>query len=130
MKEGSLADLEPATYAVVSVAFALGQAKDLRETLTGLAGALKPGGIFVALELTVPTTAIIRRIYRIYLKSMAPQVGRWWGLEHYYRDLYQSINTFPKTPTLLGLMAQAGLSRVETMPLALGAATIFRGVKG
>jgi demethylmenaquinone methyltransferase/2-methoxy-6-polyprenyl-1,4-benzoquinol methylase len=91
---------------------------------------LRPGGIAVILELTVPENRILRGLYSLHAKVLLPVAGRIIsGDSSAYRYLPASIEAFPPSDEFLAMMKAAGFVGTGATPLTFGAATIFSGRK-
>jgi demethylmenaquinone methyltransferase/2-methoxy-6-polyprenyl-1,4-benzoquinol methylase len=91
---------------------------------------LRPGGVAVILELTVPENRVLRALYSLHSKVLLPAAGRLIsGDSSAYRYLPASIEAFPPSGEFLSMMRDAGFIRTEAQGLTFGAATIFSGRK-
>ena len=89
---------------------------------------LKPGGRFLCLEFSRPTSAPLRAAYDAYSFKAIPAIG---ALAARDRDAYQylveSIRRFPDQPSLAGLMRQAGLRQVGWTNFTGGVVALHHG---
>jgi demethylmenaquinone methyltransferase/2-methoxy-6-polyprenyl-1,4-benzoquinol methylase len=91
---------------------------------------LKPGGRFVNLETSQPSSRLIRRIYHLYVRLTVKRLGsRISGSKAGYAYLAQTIPRFYNAGELAEIIRQAGFSRVSIHSMLFGAAAIHKAVK-
>jgi demethylmenaquinone methyltransferase/2-methoxy-6-polyprenyl-1,4-benzoquinol methylase len=91
---------------------------------------LKPDGLFGILELTQPTSSILRFGHKIYLTSILPLLGKFFtSNQAAYEYLCNSIKTFIRPEELKAMLEQAGFKNISIEPLNGGIATIILGQK-
>jgi demethylmenaquinone methyltransferase/2-methoxy-6-polyprenyl-1,4-benzoquinol methylase len=117
-------------YDAVASAWVLRSITDPGLFFREMARVAKPGAKVLVLELTLPRRAWQRLLYWPVLNLYVPVMGRLLsGHNDGYRYLSDTIKGFYKDGQVLGFMAAAGLKDVKALPLTLGAATLFEGVK-
>lgn len=90
---------------------------------------LKPGGRCLILEFSLPPQPI-RPFYLFYLRHVLPHLGGFLSKKpDAYRYLNQTIEHFPSGKEFAVLLRTAGFSRLQTVPMALGAVTLYVGEK-
>jgi demethylmenaquinone methyltransferase/2-methoxy-6-polyprenyl-1,4-benzoquinol methylase len=114
----------------VTIGFALRNVTDIAGACREMARVVKPGGRVVSLELTRPSSRVVRTAFYFYVFRIAPRIGGLIsGKREAYTYLPKSILEFPPPEELKRIMEQAGLEKVETCRLTLGAATVHVGTK-
>src|SRR5690606_35472036 len=74
------------SFDAVTVAFGVRNFEDLEKGLTEIYRVLKPGGIFVVLETSVPTKFPYKQGYRFYTRRILPAIGKLFSKD---RSAYQ-----------------------------------------
>ena len=94
------------------IAFGLRNVTDLQKALDEARRVLRPGGRFVCLEFSRPTTEAIRRLYDAYSFRIIPAVGAVVARDRQSYDyLVESIRRFPDQARLAALITEAGFAR-------------------
>lgn len=91
---------------------------------------LKPHGRLAILELTEPSSKILKSLHRFYLTKILPKIGGLISKEpQSYEYLSQSIASFTKPTTLKEYLHQVGFPKVKVEPLTFGIATLITANK-
>lgn len=91
---------------------------------------LRPGGRFVNLETSQPSSPLIRGLFHLYVKLLVKPIGGLIsGSKPAYRYLARTISRFYPPDELADIMKQAGFKKVTWKRLMLGAAAIHQGSK-
>ena len=121
---------EDNTFDAVTVAFGVRNFEELEAGLKEIQRVLKPGGIFVVLETSVPSKSFIRTGYRLYCKNYLPLVARLMSRdERAYSYLTESAEQFPHGKDFNNILAKSGFIDIENIPQTFGAATIYTASK-
>jgi len=118
------------SFDVVTIAFGIRNFISISETLQEIFRVLRPQGRLVILEFSLPTKAVLRACYMIYLRRIVPLIG--WavsGDSQAYRYLDETVETFPYGWAFREEMAKAGYVEVTACPLTFGVATIYAGYR-
>jgi len=122
------------TFDAVTFTYLLRYVEDPAATLVELARVLRPGGTMASLEFHVPDTAWARAGWYAYTRGVMPTVGRLastaWGRTG--RFLGPDISRFYERhplPVQVRMWQQAGIRRVRTRLMGLGAAVVTWGIK-
>jgi len=112
-------------FDAVMMGFGLRNLKDMSAGLAEMHRVLKPGGVFVTLDLGKPRGAWRRSLYHIYFERLMP----WLGTKVFHRNEYNSFaylstsnRYFPDPETIMEHMRCAGFTNVD------GRAYMFGGV--
>ena len=115
----------------ISVGFGVRNFENLEVGLKEMHRVLTPAGKLVILELSVPSNPIIRWCYKLYFLKILPTVGGWIsGDRGAYEYLPASVLRFPAPDKFVGMLYQAGFSKVEHRSLTLGICRMYIGIKG
>jgi demethylmenaquinone methyltransferase / 2-methoxy-6-polyprenyl-1,4-benzoquinol methylase len=124
-----------ASFAGLTFTYLLRYVDDPAETLTRLARLVRPGGVMASLEFAVPRGAWTRPVWRIYVDSGLPLLGRLaapaW--EDVGRFLGPSIRDFWARYPLehqLAMWRRAGLRAVSFRRLSFGGGIVIWGRRG
>jgi len=117
-------------FDAVTMAFGIRNTSDPGATLGEIHRILKPGGIALVLEFSLPANRIVRWCHLKYLRFGVPWIGLLLsGDRHAYRYLNESIEGFCRTVDLPTYMERMGFRDVSVIPLTLGVASIYKGIK-
>ncbi|MDP4199249.1 MAG: bifunctional demethylmenaquinone methyltransferase/2-methoxy-6-polyprenyl-1,4-benzoquinol methylase UbiE [Bacteroidota bacterium] len=91
---------------------------------------LKPGGVFVNLELARPRVFPMKQLYRFYFDWLLPRLAKLFaGDESAYRYLPDSLRKFPDLEPLAKLIEDAGFRDVQFQTLTAGIVAIHSGIR-
>lgn len=117
-------------FDTVTVAFGVRNFEHLDRGYAEMARVLRPGGKLIVLELSVPTSPLVRPFYRLYTRGIIPLLGRMVSSDsRAYTYLPESIAAMPQGEKMLSLMREARLSSPSLRRLTLGVATIYTATK-
>ena len=111
-----------------SISFGIRNVSDVAGALKEARRALKPGGRFICLEFSHPTTSALRKAYDAWSFHAIPRIGEWVAKDRdSYQYLVESIRRFPDQATFKRMIEDAGFSRVSVTNLSGGIAAIHHG---
>ena len=129
MKRGISLEIAP-QYVCITIAFGLRNVTDQETALRAMQRVLKPGGIVLILEFSLPKNQVLRSLYDLYSFNVLPTLGRLIASDaDSYRYLAESIRMHPDQETLRQMMIAAGLERCEYFNLSGGIVALHRGYK-
>lgn len=118
------------TFDAITVAFGVRNFENLEKGLSEILRVLKPDGIFVILETSVPTNPIYKFGYNTYSKFILPTIGKLFSKDRVaYKYLSESASVFPYGEELNNILREIGFINVEDMPQTMGVATIYTASK-
>jgi demethylmenaquinone methyltransferase / 2-methoxy-6-polyprenyl-1,4-benzoquinol methylase len=110
------------------IAFGLRNVTEIGAALAEARRALRPGGRFLCLEFSRPTTEALARAYDAYSFQVIPRLGAAVaGDRESYDYLVESIRRFPDQRRLADLMGEAGFSRVSFTNFSGGVCALHQG---
>lgn len=117
-------------FDAVTVAFGVRNFETLEKGLSEIHRVLKPNGIFVILETSVPTKFPFKQGYAIHSKYILPLVGKLFSKDQTaYKYLSESANNFPFGEALNNILRKIGFIDVKYLPQTFGVATIYHASK-
>ena len=121
---------EENTFDAITVAFGVRNFETLEKGLKEILRVLKPNGIFVILETSVPTKTPFKQGYKIYTKYILPLIGKMFSKDNNaYTYLSESASVFPYGEALNNILRKTGFINVKDFPQTLGVATIYTSTK-
>lgn len=118
------------TFDAITVAFGVRNFENLEKGLTEILRVLKPNGIFVILETSVPTNPIYKFGYKAYTTFVLPTIGKLFSKDRVaYKYLCESASVFPYGEALNNILRKIGFINVEDKPQTMGVATIYTASK-
>ena len=118
------------TFDVVTIGFATRNFSRLNIAFKEIARVLKPGGIFVNLELSKPRGVPMKHLYAFYSKQILPIIGKIVSKNsEAYNYLPDSIQRFPEREEIMKIFLEAGFSQAEWQDLSAGIVTMHVGKK-
>jgi len=117
---------ETNSFDAVTVAFGVRNFENLEKGLSEIFRVLKPSGIFVILETSVPTKTPYKQGYKFYTKCILPVIGKLFSNDRSaYSYLSESASLFPYGEDLNNILRQIGFIDVKDHPQTFGVATIY-----
>lgn len=117
-------------FDAITVAFGVRNFENLEKGLSEILRVLKPGGIFVILETSVPTKFPYKQGYSFYSKFILPAIGKLFSKDKSaYAYLSESASVFPYGEALNNILRKIGFIEVKDMPQTFGVATIYTASK-
>ncbi|MEL1243712.1 bifunctional demethylmenaquinone methyltransferase/2-methoxy-6-polyprenyl-1,4-benzoquinol methylase UbiE [Flavobacterium sp. DGU11] len=117
-------------FDAITVAFGVRNFETLEKGLAEILRVLKPNGIFVILETSVPEKFPFKQGYTFYSKYMLPMIGRLFSKDRSaYAYLSESASVFPHGEALNNILRKIGFIEVKNMPQTFGVATIYSASK-
>ncbi len=118
------------TFDAITVAFGVRNFENLEKGLAEILRVLKPNGIFVILETSVPEKFPFKQGYQFYSRNILPLIGKLFSKDNSaYQYLSDSASVFPFGEALNNILRKIGFIAVQSMPQTLGVATIYKASK-
>ncbi|WP_299155804.1 bifunctional demethylmenaquinone methyltransferase/2-methoxy-6-polyprenyl-1,4-benzoquinol methylase UbiE [uncultured Christiangramia sp.] len=117
---------EADSFDAITVAFGVRNFENLELGLSEIFRVLKPGGIFVVLETSVPTRFPFKQGYKIYSSMILPAIGKLFSKDKdAYSYLSESAASFPYAKEFNNILSKTGFTNVRDLPQTLGVSTIY-----
>ncbi len=118
------------TFDAITVAFGVRNFENLEIGLAEILRVLKPNGIFVILETSVPVKFPFKQGYNFYSKNILPLIGKMFSKDNVaYGYLSESASFFPFGQALNNILRKVGFIDVIDMPQTFGVSTIYSASK-
>lgn len=118
------------SFDAITVAFGVRNFETLEKGLAEIYRVLKPGGIFIVLETSVPTKFPFKQGYKFYSGYVLPLIGKAFSKDKdAYSYLSKSAASFPYGENFNNILKKIGFTNVEHQPQTFGVATIYKGSK-
>ncbi len=117
-------------FDVSTMSFGIRNVPDVLKALSEHYRVLKPGGVCLILEFSLPKQDWIKKPYLFYFRNVLPKVGSVIsGDASAYKYLNETVEDFPYGDNFANLLLKAGFKTVEQHPLTFGIATIYKATK-
>lgn len=117
-------------FDAVTVSFGVRNFEHLEKGLAEIYRVLRPGGLLVILETSVPEKFPFKQGYHLYSKGIMPSIGRWFSKDKTaYRYLSDSAAAFPYGKAFNNILSEIGFIVQQYEPRTFGVATIYRATK-
>lgn len=117
-------------FDAVTVSFGVRNFEHLENGLAEIYRVLRPGGLLVILETSVPDKFPFKQGYNLYSKGIMPSIGRWFSKDKTaYRYLSDSAAAFPYGKAFNNILSEIGFIVQQYKPQTFGVATIYRATK-
>jgi len=117
-------------FDLVTNAFVARNLSDLSAAFREVRRVLRPGGVFLTLEITEPSSVTVNRLFHAYFDRVVPWLGGAVGSAGPYRYLPQSLRSLPGRESFQTLLAQSGFPRLRLCPQSGGIVTTFLAEAG
>ncbi len=117
-------------FDAITVAFGVRNFENLEKGLAEILRVLKPNGVFVILETSVPDKTPYKQGYNFYTKNILPLIGKVFSKDDVaYGYLSESAAAFPYGEALNNILRKIGFTDVVALPQTFGVATIYSASK-
>ena len=117
-------------FDAITVGFGVRNFENLEKGFAEILRVLKPNGVFVILETSVPVKTPYKQGYRFYTKNILPMIGKLFSKDNSaYGYLSESAAAFPHGEALNNILRKIGFIDVVALPQTFGVATIYSASK-
>ena len=117
-------------FDAATVGFGVRNFENLEKGLKEVQRVLKPGGKFVILEFSKPSSFPFKQIYYFYFTKILPFIGSRISKDNRaYSYLHESVDSFPEGDNFLKILESCGFHETYKIKLMNGIASIYVGKK-
>ncbi|WP_394775939.1 bifunctional demethylmenaquinone methyltransferase/2-methoxy-6-polyprenyl-1,4-benzoquinol methylase UbiE [Flavobacterium sp.] len=117
-------------FDAITVGFGVRNFENLEKGFGEILRVLKPNGVFVILETSVPEKTPYKQGYKFYSKNILPIIGKLFSKDNSaYGYLSESAAVFPYGEALNNILIKIGFIDVVAIPQTFGVATIYSASK-
>jgi len=117
-------------FDAITVSFGIRNFETLEKGLAEIHRVLKPNGVFVILETSVPTKFPFKQGYSFYTKMILPLIGKIFSKDkNAYGYLSTSAANFPFGENLNNILRKVSFIDCVALPQTFGVATIYTATK-
>jgi len=117
-------------FDAITVAFGVRNFENLEICLAEILRVLKPGGIVVVLETSVPTKFPFKQGYYLHTRVVLPLIGKLFSNDKSaYSYLSESASKFPYGTAFNNILTKTGFINTKALPQTFGVATIYTATK-
>ncbi|GAB1307764.1 bifunctional demethylmenaquinone methyltransferase/2-methoxy-6-polyprenyl-1,4-benzoquinol methylase UbiE [Urechidicola sp. KH5] len=121
---------EDSSFDAITVSFGVRNFETLEKGLSEILRVLKPNGLFIILETSVPTKPPFKQFYHFHCNNVLPLLGKLFSKEQSaYSYLSESAAHFPHGEALNNILRKIGFKEVQNNPQTFGVATIYTATK-
>ena len=114
------------TFDTVTVAFGVRNFEDIDKCFSEVVRVLKPGGVFLFLELSTPEQSPMKQLYGWYSEKVMPVMSNLFATEQSaYEYLPKSVQVFPQGRQMMLILKKNGFRNIRLRRLTLGICTLY-----
>lgn len=114
------------SFDVVTVAYGVRNFERLAEGYSEMLRVLRPGGLLAVLELSTPTSPLVRPFYNLYTRRIIPFIGKMVsGDSRAYTYLPESIAAVAQGEDMLDIARSAGFTDAVFRRFTFGTCTLY-----
>lgn len=114
------------SFDAVTSSFGIRNFENIDRSFREVLRVLKPGGVFLFIELTTPVKTPMKELYAIYTKYMIPFLSRLLATEQSaYEYLPESIAAFPQGREMMLILKKNGFTNIRLRRYTLGITTLY-----
>ena len=128
--EGETISLTDNYADILTISFGIRNVSNREKCLNECFRILKPGGIFMCMEFSLPNDILLRNLYDSWSYGLIPKLGKLIvGEEGPYKYLVDSIRTFPNPEEFNDMIIEAGFKKTTIKQLTGNIVCIYRAEK-
>lgn len=113
-------------FDAATVAFGVRNFEDINKSFKEVLRVLRPGGVFMFVELTTPEKSPIKELHSTYTKYAMPVISKALSTEQRaYEYLPESIEAFPQGRNMMLILQKNGFTNIRLRRFTLGITTLY-----
>jgi ubiquinone/menaquinone biosynthesis methyltransferases len=113
-------------FDAATVAFGVRNFEEIDKSFQEVLRVLKPGGVFLFIELTTPEKRPMKQLYATYTKYVMPVLSSMMATEQRaYKYLPESIAAFPQGREMMLILRKNGFRNIRLRRFTLGITTVY-----
>jgi len=121
---------EDNSFDCITVSFGVRNFENLEKGLSEIRRILKPGGTFIILEFSYPTSFPMKQLYTFYSKNILPAIGKLISKDQSaYTYLPDSVAAFPHGEEMKNILKDVKFVQPIDKKLTFGIASIYKSIK-
>lgn len=118
------------SFDAVTAAFGIRNFENIDKSFGEVLRVLKPGGVFLFIELTTPEATPMKELYSLYTKYVMPVLSNTMATEQRaYEYLPESIAAFPQGREMMLILKKNGFRNIRLRRFTLGVTTLYMAEK-
>ncbi|WP_294083545.1 bifunctional demethylmenaquinone methyltransferase/2-methoxy-6-polyprenyl-1,4-benzoquinol methylase UbiE [Proteiniphilum sp. UBA5384] len=118
------------SFDAATIAFGVRNFEDIDKSFREVFRVLKPGGLFLFIELTTPQDTPMKQLYATYTKYVMPVLSGMFATEQRaYHYLPESIAAFPQGREMMLILKKNGFTNIRLRRYTLGITTLYMAEK-
>ncbi|NLU30053.1 MAG: bifunctional demethylmenaquinone methyltransferase/2-methoxy-6-polyprenyl-1,4-benzoquinol methylase UbiE [Bacteroidales bacterium] len=118
------------SFDAVTAAFGIRNFENIDKSFREVLRVLKPGGVFLFIELTTPEATPMKELYSLYTKYVMPVLSNTMATEQRaYEYLPESIAAFPQGREMMLILKKNGFRNIRLRRFTMGIATLYMAEK-
>lgn len=118
------------SFDAATIAFGVRNFEDIDKSFQEVLRVLKPGGLFLFIELTTPQETPMKQLYATYTKHVMPVLSGIFATEQRaYNYLPESIAAFPQGREMMLILKKNGFTNIRLRRYTLGIVTLYMAEK-
>ncbi len=118
------------SFDAVTISFGVRNFEDIDRSFMEVWRVLRPGGVFLFLELTTPEKNPMKGLYNSYTKHVMPLLSNLFHTERKaYEYLPESIAAFPQGREMMLILKKNGFRNIRLRRYTLGVVTLYMAEK-
>lgn len=113
-------------FDAATVAFGVRNFENIDKSFQETLRVLKPGGVFLFLELSIPDKAPMKQAYAVYQRYVMPTISNLLATEQKAYDyLPESMEAFPQGREMMLILKKNGFRNIRMRRFTLGVCTLY-----